>query len=416
MAGSFIRLLLGEGIVAKLYLIDIENICRKPKPSIKEIQIARKLILARTEGNAERDYFVIGCHSGGRHNLNKAWPKADKSGRKNMEGFSPTPGTSQKDGADRALSFWLEKNSNRLKEWEEVVIASGDHHFFQDAKNLVQKNKKVTILSRSNENLHAGWYSISKIRLNYLTDLSPVLYDNLGSFTEIQIDEFLSTGNIPAGSSALRANGKIPTKSEQKSRWSPKPGSAAKVRMHGKVFDVLVSRNKDSQAYVAGALVSLPVGHPSIRDIAIASVGDSLIIEIDAQRLTAILESPFEKRFAIKVNNRKVAKKQAKPKQSVRSKKTNGSPVPVFAPGIGAKALIDTQRGTITVKIWKPSRTWLSEDFIFTGADTELTKKIFHTKLGDPIKFKVDGVEFSGKLASHFQSSSSESLRKIFGR
>lgn len=178
-----------RGMMANLYLVDIENLCKTGIPTTKEILIARALLIHRTKGDPEKDFFVVGTHVGGAANIKKAWPKVDKNGRTNWVGSFRRSGLDQHDAADNAITHWMSRNSDTLSQWERVVIGSGDHHFIPLARQLLRQGKKVSIVSLRRSSMHHDWREVKRASLNYLTDLNA---DFFHGFRKFQLDQILA--------------------------------------------------------------------------------------------------------------------------------------------------------------------------------------------------------------------------------
>lgn len=106
----------------RLILVDIENLCGEPRPSVNRISAAKKFldVLVGTEPSVDK--YVIGCHHAIQKDVEKIWKS---SGTKNWE----VRVRSGKDGADLALGTWLSSNVAKLATFNSLVIGSGDHFF-----------------------------------------------------------------------------------------------------------------------------------------------------------------------------------------------------------------------------------------------------------------------------------------------
>jgi hypothetical protein len=110
----------------RLILVDIENLCGEPRPSVKRISAAKKFLDALVGADTSVDKYVIGCH----HTIQKAVETTwNASGTKNWE----VRVRSGKDGADLALGAWLSSNVATLTNFNSLVIGSGDHFFADKA-------------------------------------------------------------------------------------------------------------------------------------------------------------------------------------------------------------------------------------------------------------------------------------------
>lgn len=190
--------------MANLYLVDVENICANPLPTQTEMLNARLLLMHLTSGNAETDYFVLASHAGGTEAVRNYWPNRDANGRNNRHRLHPQIGTSQKDGADRALEHWVNQNLDSLEQWETVVLASGDHYFIPMVKQLQTLGKKVKLVCLTPFSRSSKWGSLCQGETYFFSNVNSIFGEDLAKYHPHQVEFFLMNGRFPKPKEILR--------------------------------------------------------------------------------------------------------------------------------------------------------------------------------------------------------------------
>lgn len=106
----------------KLAIVDIENLCGKPLPSVDDIAVAKLFLDVISGINPMTDLYVIGCNHLIAEDVKKVWGESQGQNWKLMI-------RSGKDGADIALGNWLLQNVDNLANFESLILGSGDNFF-----------------------------------------------------------------------------------------------------------------------------------------------------------------------------------------------------------------------------------------------------------------------------------------------
>lgn len=118
----------------RIHLIDVENLCGDPRPSLDVVRAVRRRYLGRLRPGPG-DLIVLACNHGAALEVGLGWP-----GVRLLLGSGP-------DGADNALLNVLafERVDQRF---DGVVIASGDSIFSGDIARIAGAGVRTFVVSR----------------------------------------------------------------------------------------------------------------------------------------------------------------------------------------------------------------------------------------------------------------------------
>ena len=171
-----------------LYLIDIENICGMPNPTVRAVKNARRMILAVMSPNSPHDIFAVGCDPVNAKSVKIGFPEKSKDGKKVRFGIAK-PG---KDGGDKALLFWIDQHLGDVKDWDRIVLCSGDGIFVEVCRELRNRGARFFLISRSRiSSSQKLTDSVPKRFRFYLEDICAEAAFSAGAISESRLNTYL---------------------------------------------------------------------------------------------------------------------------------------------------------------------------------------------------------------------------------
>jgi hypothetical protein len=295
--------------MATLFLVDIENICKNPISSVTEIQIARKLILHITNSNPDQDFFVIGTHVGLKVTVDKAWPKKNSFGAVNRAAGFFELGKDQDQAGDRILTSWMKSNEAKLKKWDSVVIASGDSHFVDVARNLITRGKRVTVLALAPSNMSRELRKIKKAQIKYITDLSPIFSRGFRGLSSDKVDSWISSRAFPVIKKSkiqkIKETVSKPVRRTAKSlNWKPELGAKALIKTTKGELIVRIWNN--DKVWLSDGYLFVGGNSKIVEAILESKIGDHIECVMEGKKYEGVLTQVVSNRAILGMTRRRL--------------------------------------------------------------------------------------------------------------